>query len=70
MPREKIRFLVDEKGRKKSVVLPIKDYQALVEDLAGMAVIAVRNGDPTQSLDMVRKNLEEKWLNTIFAQEP
>ena len=65
MPREKIRFLVDEKGRKKSVVLPIKEYQALVEDLADMAVIAERNGDPTQSLDMVRKNLEEKWLNTI-----
>ncbi|RUA05120.1 MAG: hypothetical protein DSY88_01690 [Candidatus Poseidoniales archaeon] len=65
MPREKIRFLVDEKGRKKSVVLPIKVYQALVEDLADMAVIAERNGDPTQSLDLVRKNLEEKWLNTI-----
>ena len=65
MPREKIRFLVDEKGRKKSVVLPIKEYQALVEDLADMAVIAERNGDPTQSLDQVRKNLEEKWLNTI-----
>ncbi len=65
MPREKIRFLVYEKGRKKSVVLPIKDYQALVEDLADMAVIAERNGDPTQSLDLVRKNLEEKWLNTI-----
>ncbi len=65
MPREKIRFLVDEKGRKKSVVLPMKEYQALVEDLADMAVIAERNGDPTQSLDLVRKNLEEKWLNTI-----
>ena len=65
MPREKIRFLVDEKGRKKSVVLPIKDYQALVEDLPDMAVIAERNGDPAQSLDLVRKNLEEKWLNTI-----
>ena len=65
MPREKIRFVVDEKGRKKSVVLPIKEYQALVEDLADMAVIAERNGDPTQSLDLVRKNLEEKWLNTI-----
>ena len=65
MPREKIRFLVDEKGRKKSVVLPMKEYQALVEDLADMAVIAERNGDPTQSLDLVRKNLEEKRQNTI-----
>lgn len=65
MPREKIRFLVDEKGRKKSIVLPIKEYQALVEDLTDLAIIAERSGDPTQSLDLVRKNLEEKWLNTI-----
>ncbi len=64
MPREKINYLVDEKGRKKYVVLPIKEYQALMEDLADLAVIAERTGDPTQPLDLVRKNVEQKWLNT------
>ena len=65
MPREKISFLVDEKGRKKSVVLPIKEYQDLVEDLAALALIAERTGEPAKPWASVKKNLEEKWLNTI-----
>jgi len=64
MAREKIRFLVDEKGQKKSVLIPIKEYQALVEDLADLAVIAERKGDPAESLEAVKLRLEEKWRNT------
>ena len=65
MPKEKINYLVDEKGRKKSVVLPITEYQALMEDLAGLALIAERTGESAQPLASVKKRLEEKWLNTI-----
>jgi len=54
MPREKISFLVDEKGRKKSVVLPIKEYQDLVEDLAALALIAERTGERAKPLASVR----------------
>ncbi len=57
MAGEKIRFLVDENGRKQSVVLPIKEYQDLLEDLA---LIAERRDEPAESLDIVRKRLEEK----------
>lgn len=60
MAREKIRFLVDEKGQKKSVLIPIKEYQALVEDLADLAVIAERKGAPAESLEAVKLRLEEK----------
>jgi hypothetical protein len=63
MAREKIRFLVDEKGRKQSVVLPIKEYQELLEDLADLALIAERMGQPTEPLEVVKKRLEEKWQN-------
>jgi len=64
MAREKIRFLVDEKGQKKSVLIPIKEYQALLEDLADLAVIAERKGDPAEPLEAVKLRLEEKWRNT------
>ena len=64
MAREKIRFLVDENGRKKSVVLPMKDYQDLLEDLADLALIAERKAEPAQPLGVVKKRLEEKWRNT------
>ena len=55
MAREKIRFLVDEKGQRKSVLIPIKEYQALVEDLADLAIIAERKDEPAESLDEVKK---------------
>jgi hypothetical protein len=64
MAREKIRFLVDENGRKKSVVLPLKEYRDLLEDLADLALIAERKVEPAEPLDVVKKRLEEKWRNT------
>ena len=36
------------------------EYQALVEDLADLAVIAERKGDPAESLEAVKQRLEEK----------
>ena len=64
MARERIRFLVDEKGRKESVVLPMKEYQDLLEDLADLVLIAERKEEPTAPLEAVKKRLEEKWLDT------
>lgn len=57
MPRQKISFVVDEKGRKRSVVLPIKEYQELLEDLADLALIAERKNEPTEPLEVVKKRL-------------
>lgn len=64
MARQKIRFLVDETGRKTSVVLPIKRYDELIEDLADLAVIAERKDEPAQALEEVIQRLEEKWRTT------
>ena len=64
MAREKVRFPVDEKGRKKAVVLPVADYQELLEDLTDLAVIAERKEEPTEPLGVVMQRLEEQWRNT------
>ena len=64
MAREKIKFLVDEKGRKQSVLLPIGEYRELLEDLADLAVIAERRDEPAEALDDVRQRLQEKWQST------
>jgi hypothetical protein len=37
-----IQFLTNEKGRKTAAVLPIEDYEKLLEDLDDLAVIAER----------------------------
>ena len=67
MPREKIRFLVDENGRKRSVVLPIKEYEELLEDLDDLVTIAERKDEPAEPLDVVKKRPEAKWQNTRSA---
>lgn len=42
-------FIVDRKGKRKSVVLPYREYEGLLEDLADLAVIAERRKDKTIS---------------------
>jgi hypothetical protein len=60
----KIRFLVDEKGRKQSVVLGVKEYQQLLEDLADLALMAEGKDEPVEPLALVKKRLAERWQNT------
>lgn len=64
MAREKVQFLVDENGRRQSVLLPIKEYEDLLEDLADLAIIAERKDEPAEPLEVVKKRLEEKWRST------
>jgi hypothetical protein len=67
MGRAKKRFLVDENGRKQSVVIPIREYQELLEDLEDLAVIAERKQEPAEPLDVVGKRLQEKWRGTDLS---
>lgn len=53
--------MVDENGRKQSVVLSISEYQELLEDLEDLAVIAERKDEPVEPLEVVTKRLEDKW---------
>jgi len=64
MARGTIRYLVDEKGRKQSVLLPSSKYRELLEDLSDLAAIAERKDEPAKALDDVRKRLQEKWQST------
>lgn len=64
MAREKMKFLVDENGKKESVLLPIKEYEELMADLVDLATIAERKDEPSSSLDEVKKRLENKWQST------
>ena len=58
------RYIVTPNGEKTSVVLSIKEYNELLEDLADLAIIAERKNEPTQPFDRVKEKLERKWLNT------
>lgn len=64
MARPKRQFVVNEKGKKTAVILPIKEYEELMEDLEDLAIIAERRNEPTEPIDVVIQRLEEKWRNT------
>ena len=42
-----LQYLTDDQGQRTAVVLPISDYEKLMEDLADLAVVAERRDEPT-----------------------
>jgi hypothetical protein len=42
-----VQYLTDDRGERTAVVLPISEYEKLMEDLADLAVVAERREEPT-----------------------
>ncbi len=57
--RKDHRFVVDEDGKRQSVVVPIEDYLQMLEDMQDLALIAERNDEPTEPLDAVLERLRK-----------
>lgn len=51
------QYLTDEGGAKVAVVIPIADYDALMENLADLACVAERRDEERVSWDDVKKQL-------------
>ena len=41
------QYVTDENGNKTAVILPIEEFEELLEDLQDLAVLAERRDDPT-----------------------
>ncbi len=52
------KYITDDTGSRTEVVLPIGEYEELLEDLHDLAVIAERRDEPTMSLDEVKEKLK------------
>ncbi|NWK55201.1 hypothetical protein HW115_06240 [Verrucomicrobiaceae bacterium N1E253] len=46
-----LQYVTDGSGAKTAVLLPIHEYEALMEDLSDLAVIADRRGEETIAHD-------------------
>ena len=51
------RFILDSDGKKIAVILPIDEYERLIEDLHDIAVIAERRDEVPISLKEMKRNL-------------
>ncbi len=52
------KYIVDENGEKTEIILPINEYEELIEDLHDLAVIAERKDEPTISFDELKRKLQ------------
>lgn len=62
MARLRERYLVDEAGKKTAVVLPLKEYERLLEDLRDLSIAAERGQEETLSLDEIKRRLKADGL--------
>jgi PHD/YefM family antitoxin component YafN of YafNO toxin-antitoxin module len=56
------KYIVDESGRKTAVVIPVEEYEELLEDLHDLAIIAERKNETTINFDELKKRLKADGL--------
>ncbi|MEK6534389.1 MAG: hypothetical protein AABZ40_01845 [Thermodesulfobacteriota bacterium] len=56
------QFIIDESGMKTAVILPIEQYEDLLEDIHDLALIAERKDEPTINYDDLMKRLKADGL--------
>jgi PHD/YefM family antitoxin component YafN of YafNO toxin-antitoxin module len=56
------QFVVDVNGRKTAVILPMKRYQDLMEDLHDLAVVAERRAERPISLEEMKRRLKKNGV--------
>jgi len=60
--RIKEQFIVDPEGKKTAVILPVKKYERLLEDLHDLSIVAERRREPTISLEELKRRLKKDGL--------
>jgi len=59
---KKEKFIINEKGEKQAVILDVKYYRRLLEDLTDLRIIAERKDEEVVSLEKVEARLKEDGL--------
>lgn len=67
MAQAKKQFLVDENGEKTAVLLPIEEYEALMENIQDLAITAAPRDEPRKRMDAVKERLERKAVRRVVA---
>jgi len=55
-------YITDQRGEKKSIILPIAEFEELLEDIEDLATIAERKEEATISHDDLVKELKQDGL--------
>lgn len=58
----KPQYIYNQSGKKTYVVLPVKEYDEILEDLYDLSVIAERRDEPRISLEEFKQGLKNDGL--------
>ena len=56
------QYITDEKGKKTAVILPIEEFEELLEDIEDLAVLLERRDEPAIPFDEVIAKLKQDGL--------
>ncbi|MBA7515539.1 hypothetical protein ES705_07581 [subsurface metagenome] len=62
MKKFKGNFIIDGKGNKTAVVLPVAEYEDLLEDIRDLTIIAERRDESTITLKELKERLKKDGL--------
>ena len=62
MALKEVQYITDVKGKKTGVLLSLKQYQKMLEDLNDLVVIAERRNEPNVTLQEMKKRLVKDGL--------
>lgn len=62
MQRFKEQYIINEKGQKTAAILPIEEYEELMEDLHDLAIVAERRNEPTIAFEELKERLRKDAL--------
>ncbi len=62
MAKIREQYVIDEKGRKTAVIIPVEEYEELLEDIHDLAIIAERRDEPTITFEELKKKLKKDGL--------
>jgi len=53
------QYIVDEQGRRTAILIPIEEYEELLQDIHDLSIIAQRRDEPTVSHEELKKSLKQ-----------
>jgi PHD/YefM family antitoxin component YafN of YafNO toxin-antitoxin module len=56
------QYVIDEKGRKTAVIIPVEEYEELLEDIHDLTIIAERRDEPTITFEELKEKLKKDGL--------
>ncbi|MEE8304449.1 MAG: hypothetical protein V3S24_18680 [Candidatus Tectomicrobia bacterium] len=62
MPIPQAQFVVNAEGKKTGVLLSVKQYEKLLEDLHDLAIIAARRDEEPITLEEMKQRLQQDGL--------